>query len=377
MFDRPFLRRLSWHARRFTGAVNPRNVLRIALAVSAITVILAVLVLAVEGKPITPDNLGPALNWSVHAVFGKGDSAYITTLGGFVVSWLVVLFATALVGLITAALVAVAIEYLLKEGQGMGAAGMRGHVVICGWNSSAKELINELTGDDYKLRTVVISDSDRNPAGEGTYFVKGDPTLASDLERAGIAEASAAIVFPSDDSREADMRSILTILAIETLSPTVRTIVSVNNPELVEHFRRARVDEILVPARLTSRLIARAAIYPGLSSLVTDIVSGGTGSELYRVVPPLVYVGLSVDELSRRLRADHRATLVAIIRDGQTVSNPPVGLTLHHDDDLVVVAESLGKLTPAADPRGTRSKHPVAVPVDPTLSAAAAARARR
>lgn len=342
--------------------MDRRNVVRIALAVSVITLGLAVLVLVVEARPVTIENLGPALNWAVHAVFGKGDSGYITTLGGFIVSWLVVLFATALVGLITAALVAVAIEYLLKEGQGMGAAGMRGHVVICGWNTSAREVITELTGDDYKLQTVVIHNSDRNPAGEGTYFVKGDPTLAEDLERAGIREASAAIVFPSDDSREADMRSILTVLAIETLSPDVRTIVSVNDPQLVDHFRRARVDEILVPARLTSRLMARAALYPGLTDLVTDIVSGGTGSELYRIVPPLVYVGLSVDELSRRLRADHRATLVALVRDGRTLSNPPVGITLRHDDDLVVVAESLGKLTPAAGAADGRAEPAPATP---------------
>lgn len=255
--------------------------------------------------------------------------------------------------MITAGLVAVAIDYLLKEGQGMGAAGFRGHIVVCGWNSTARELINELRGDDYQLRVVVVSSSDRNPAGDGVYFVKGDTTAAADLERAGIREAAAAIVFPVDDTQDADMRSILTVMAIESIAPDVRTVAAVNSPELVEHFQRAKADEILVPSRLASRLLARAALYPGLTDLVTDIVSGGKGSELYRIVPPLAYVALSVDDVSRRLRADHRATLLAVIRDGRTVANPAADFFLRHDDDLMVVAESLGKLTPADPARET------------------------
>ena len=94
------------------------------------------------------------------------------------------------------------------------------------------------------------------------------------------------------------MRSILTIMAIESLAPNVRTVAEVNNPRHVEHFLRARVDEVLVTSKLASHLLARTALYPGLTSLVTDIVSGGEGSELYRIVAAREYLGLSVDEAS-------------------------------------------------------------------------------
>ncbi len=73
------------------------------------------------------------------------------------------------------------------------------------------------------------------------------------------------------------MRSILAVLAIESLAPGVRTVVEVNNPKHVEHFERAHADEILVTSTLASRLLARSALYPGLAGLVTDIVSGGDG----------------------------------------------------------------------------------------------------
>jgi voltage-gated potassium channel len=87
-------------------------------------------------------------------------------------------------------------------------------------------------------------------------------------------------------------------------------------------------------------------MYPGLSELVTDIVSGGEGSELYRVALPEDYVGLAVEELSSKLRTDHRATLLAVTRSGSTYTNPEASFRLETADDLIVVAESLGGLAP-------------------------------
>ena len=178
------------------------------------------------------------------------------------------------------------------------------------------------------------------------YFVNGDVTNSDDLRRAGIEEAMAAVICPADASNEADMRSILTVMAIESIAPEVRTVVEVNNPAHVEHFRRAKADEIMVTSRIASRLLARSSLYPGLAELVTDIVSGGEGSELYRVNLPDNYIGHSIDELSTKLRAEHSATLLAIGRGGRAFVNPPPDFRLEIGDDALVVAESLGTLEP-------------------------------
>jgi voltage-gated potassium channel len=346
----PLVVRVAWHVRRLTAGAERGFFRRMLVGLGSIVVVCALLVTAVEGpRGSVTEFLGTfagGVYWGVTTVMGSGDASYVTTPFGYVVSWLLVLFGVAIVAAVTGALVGFVIDFLLKEGQGMGAAGYRDHIVVCGWNATARDLVAELTGDDYERRIVVLHDSEKNPAGPGVYFVHGDVTDVVDLERAGIRQADAAVICPATSSNEADMRSILVVMAIETIAPQVRTVVEVNNPAHVDHLKRAHADEIMVTSRLASRLLARSSLYPGLAEIVTDIVSGGDGSELYRVRLPDEYVGLGVDELSAHLRRHHAATLVAIGRDGQSYVNPATDFRLQPGDDAVVVAESLGTLAP-------------------------------
>lgn len=346
----PLFARLGFHLRRITGGVEASFFLRLLLGLGSIVLLAALLVAVAEGPRDSVggflSKVGTSFYWAVTTVMGSGDASYVTTPAGFIISWLLVLFGVAIVGVITAALVGFVIDFILKEGQGMGASGYRDHIVVCGWNSTARELIAELSTDEYTTKVVVVHESDKNPAGSGVYFVNGDITSADDLRRAGIEEAMAAIICPADASNDADMRSILVCMAIEAIAPHVRTVVEVNNPAHVDHFHRAKADEVVVTSRIASRLLARSSLYPGLAEIVTDIVSGGKGSELYRVAIPDKCVGLTLDELSVRLRSDHKATLLGVNRDGVAYVNPPTEFRLAQGDDAVVVAESLGTLAP-------------------------------
>lgn len=226
----------------------------------------------------------------------------------------------------------------------MGAAGFSDHVVVCGWNSTARDLIDELKSDDYGSSIVLIDGAERNPAGDGVYFIRGDGVNDDDLRRAGIMSARAAIICPKDGSDDADMHSILIGLAIESLAPDVRTVVEVNNPKHVEHFKRADVDEVLVTSKLASRLLARTALHPGLGDLVTDMVSGGVGSELYRIPVPERMARRSVLEVASLLLQFNDATLLAVARNGSLLANPGAQFILEPGDEMVLMAESMERL---------------------------------
>jgi hypothetical protein len=67
------------------------------------------------------------------------------------------------------------------------------------------------------------------------------------------------------------------------------------------HARRIGSQVDLAPA---SRLLARSALHPGLSELGTDMVSGGEGSELYRIAIPEAMCAESLGTLAP-LRLQH------------------------------------------------------------------------
>ncbi len=341
----PLLRRLAFHAHRLGSQLDVHFFRSLTIGLILVLVVATAIVAIVE-KSFSPQSLFQSFSWAFQTVLGQGDAGYTTSPVGSMIGWLLALFGVGLLAAMTGALVGFVIEFLLKEGQGMGAAGYSDHIVVCGWNPTARELIDELRSDDYQAKVVLLHDVDRNPAGAGVYFVRGDGSNVEDLERAGIRQAMAAIVCPADNSNDADMHSILTVLTIESIAPDVRTVAEVNNPKHVDHFKRADVDEVLVTSRLTSRLLARTALYPGLGEMVTDIVSGGDGSELYRVKLPEEYAGLPAGQVASKLKESHDATLLAVARDGLTTTNPDLDFTIELGDDAVVIAHTLGSLTP-------------------------------
>ena len=285
----PIVRRLAWHVRRVGGQLDRRFFLTLAEGILGFVVLAAILITLLE-KPLTVESVFDSFNWGLSTVLGVGDAAFVASPGGRIVNWLLILFGVALLATITGALVAMVIEFLLKEGQGLGASGYRDHIVVCGWNTTARDLLNELRGDDYKLKVVIIADLEKNPAGGDAYYVRGDLTDAEVLERAGIRYASAALVFPADASDAADMQSILVIMAIESIAPGVRTVAEVNNPRHEPHFRRAGVDELLVTSKIASHLLARSALYPGLTGDHHGhrVRRGGVGAVSGRASRPLL-----------------------------------------------------------------------------------------
>jgi voltage-gated potassium channel len=349
--------RFFWVARQIGSSIDRRFFLAVLPVVLIMDALGAIVITAVE-KEINIESLGASFNWALLTTMGRSPAGYVTSPIGWGVFWVLVVFGVTLVGTITAALVGVVVNFLLKEGQGMGVSGFREHIVVCGWNSTARDLIRELRQDDHRVRIVLIHNGDRNPAGEGVYYVKGDASDAADLRRAGVEDAAAAVVFPLESSGDADMKSILITLTIRSIAPRVRIVAEVNESRHIDHFRRAGADELMVTSHIASRLLARSAIYPGLTDLVADLVSTG-GSELYGVRIPADIVGLTFEESAYRFRSQHQATLLAVRSGGRLLFSAPREWTTGTTDTALVIAEHLGRLEPApADASTERSLVP-------------------
>ncbi|MEO5852171.1 MAG: hypothetical protein ABIQ15_06620, partial [Nocardioides sp.] len=131
----PFFRRVGFHARRISDEMDVHFFRSLSIAVLVIVVFASAFVSLVEADKRTLAGLGNSVYWAVTTVIGSGDSSYVTSPGGFIIGWLLAFFGVAIVAALTAAVVGFVIDFLLKEGAGMGASGFRDHIVVCGWNS--------------------------------------------------------------------------------------------------------------------------------------------------------------------------------------------------------------------------------------------------
>ena len=129
----PVIRRVSFHLKRIGGGVDVHFFRTLLVAIAGIVFVAALLVTVVEAEKRSVPGLADSFYWAVTTVIGSGDASYVDTAPGFVIGWFLAFFGVAIVAALTAALVGFVIDYLLKEGQGMGAAGFKDHIVVCGW----------------------------------------------------------------------------------------------------------------------------------------------------------------------------------------------------------------------------------------------------
>src|SRR6188474_3421328 len=117
IMDSPVVRRVAWHVRRMVGQLDRRFFMSLAQGIIGFVLAAAVLITLFE-KSWTIESVFDSFNWGIATVLGQGDSSYVTSPAGRLIGWFLILFGVAMLGMITGALVAMVIDFLLKEGQG-------------------------------------------------------------------------------------------------------------------------------------------------------------------------------------------------------------------------------------------------------------------
>ena len=161
----PLMRRVAFHLRRIRTDLDIHFFRALVTSVSIIVVVAALLVTATEPDKRSLAGLARSLYWAVTMVIGSGDASYVSGVVGYVVGWLLAFFGVAMVAALTAAVAGFVIDFILREGQGMGAAGYTDHIVVCGWNTTARELIDPCPHREEHFEIAVAPDILRHSPG--------------------------------------------------------------------------------------------------------------------------------------------------------------------------------------------------------------------
>lgn len=288
--------------------------------------------------------------WLVRTLI-EGDTAYtIKTAPGYVLFYVVQIAGISFVAFVSGAIASKLITTVMTKGKGMGSTKATGHVVICGWSAKGAEIIRELRAREVEdpRPIVVLCNLENDPTKvDEVEFIRGDPSDDDDLRRAGIDRATMAIVLadesmPASTDGERDARTLFTVLAVETINAEAYSCVEVIRSENKRHFAKTHANELVISAEITGALLAGSARNPGLSRVVTNLVTHPEDQEFYRIGVPADLVGSTVAEAIVALKDRHDALLVGIIEGVDSyVLNPPSDRALAAGEKLLVIAEYL------------------------------------
>ena len=278
----------------------------------------------------TVDGLGDALYWAVISMTttGYGDITPVTSAGR-IVAIFVVVSGLLLFSMVTATVASVFVEKKIREGKGLETIKTKDHILLCGWNDNAEEviagllrsapvkklsliLLNELLEDEVESLKYKYRDHD-------FHFLRGDFTQEDVLARANIFKARSAVLLADTAGHrsleKADERTILATLAIKSMAPEVKTFAELLNAENKQHLIRANVDEIVLRGEHIGGLLAGATASPGLPRVISSLLSPEEENKLWKTEVPIRFVGKPVSELSAYFKEKSEALLIALLSE--------------------------------------------------------------
>ncbi len=236
------------------------------------------------------------------------------------------------------------------------------HVVIVGYGINGSNLARVLRAAG--IRYVILEQNGQlvrhaQRDGEPIYF--GDGTSREVLHQAGLERARAlvlAIASPEDERRG--------VAVARDMSPTVRIVVRTRYVSEMTELRRLGADDVVPEEFETSlEIFSRVLrLYGVPSNVIAREVEAARGAH-YEMLRGLALPDLRLDELRHlgvhavldtvqvepgaraagqgmaalRLRQETGATVIAVVREGQAVPNPPPDFPFQAGDIVVLVGD--------------------------------------
>jgi voltage-gated potassium channel len=290
-------------------------------------------------EPLTFPTITDGIWWSIITASTVGYGDYVPqTLLGRITAVSLILLGAGFVStyFITLATTAVTHQDALVEGK-ITFKGRR-HIVIIGWNERSRELIQKLTSLTPPQELVLIDETIKsNPVpSKYVHYIQGKPHVDETILKSNIDQAEKVLITADrgNDEFQADMNSILTLLTIKGLCPSVKCIIEILTSEQVTNARRAGADEVIQSNKLTS-VFMKNSLHSIHDGLLSDVVSHLQESRLQSLSIKNI-MGKSFSEVHQDL-VKQKYLLIGIKRGEDTILNPSSEFCLEDTDQLLVI----------------------------------------
>lgn len=353
--------------------IRNRPAARAFLMIIGIVVIAAALVGLVEsGSNPGLSSFWDSFWWVIVTIstVGYGDRVPITPFGRLIAIF-IMFFGVAILSVVTATISSIFVTRKIQEGKGLQEIKLKDHILLCGWNLQAEQILSSLERAGTISAPIVLINqlaeedaadiSVRFPAFK-IKFVRGDFTRENVLARANAKSAQAAIILPDNSTPAAklgDERTILVTLSLKTLNPKIKVYAHIVDRENISHLRKARADEVIVSDAYTGYLLANFIASPGVPQFFEQLFSSTSPQRLVRRSIPPELIGKTFGDLQKKYSETQSGILVGL---GQMTE--PLNLTELLSDDYSYLDEYIMRKFKEAG-RGVGSDEQVKVLINP------------
>ena len=313
--------------KRFAGfSKDPRFIVMSVLIMIMLST--GVAVYFVESRiPQSPiESLSDAFWWLLVTIstVGYGDIVPKSSFGKFLGSVTIVV-GVAFFTVVTGSIASLLVEMRLKEQRGLGKVRERNHIVILGKNENLPKLLENLANIGVK-EVVLVADMEeeefetlKEPFPEMSMrYVRGDFTKDQVLRRAAV-KTSAVVVILADTAKglEADEKTLIAILALRSINPTVRVIAEVVKEDKMKHILRAGADEVVGYGEFNAAMVGSYVLSPALHTFLTKLLKEGKfGIQNL----PQSYVGRTFREIFEEYRKEKGVMIVGIVSERRKIA---------------------------------------------------------
>ena len=214
------------------------------------------------------------------------------------------------------------------------------HYILIGWNERSKEVIQSLLKRKKPVSIALIDSTlDHTPLPKSyVHFIKGVANQDSVLLQANIQDAVKVIITadPNLGEIQADMNSILTLLAVKGLNPDVETIIEILTSEQMANAKRAGADEIIQTNILTSFVMHQSITSQDMVTSFLDLFYQLSEEKIIFQVAEVDEVDVDYTSLGTKYMQAGQ-TLLGVKRGGATILNPPQPFSIEKHDQLIFI----------------------------------------
>jgi voltage-gated potassium channel len=293
------------------------------------------------------NNMWQAIYWGIITVstVGYGDITPITPEGKFLTSFLVlggIVLVSALTGTFSAALVGRLID--IKGGE-LKLENLENHIVICGWNETAEEIVEQLIsiGLEKEKGIVIITNLPKSEIGiklpDYIGYKRGDFIHENVLLDVGVDKASDIIIVAEREEglseRNIDARTALAAMVISTINPDANIYVEVLLDEDADIFKkRMKVKEVIIHGQLIGKILFSGILNPGTPELIKAFIDREAGIKKVKISKLGKFENFG--ELLIAMREKGKLP-IAIERKGVIKLNPEDNFILKENDYVFLI----------------------------------------